>query len=401
MSAELLPASLRDDFPLLARMGPTGRPVVYLDSAATSLKPRVVIDAVVGVFTACTANVHRATHYLGDEATELYEGARRKIARLISAESHEVVFVRNATEALNLVARCHRRRGRVLVSLGEHHSNLLPWGEDGVTRLPPRPDGSVDEDAMLRELDRGGVDLVTVSHVGNVTGCRTDVRRLAEAAHAHRADLVVDAAQSAGHLPLDVHELGCDFLALSGHKLGGPTGIGALYGRAERLDELDWHLRGGGTVEAVEGSRPVARAVPWRFEAGTPAIEAAVGMGAAVDYMLAVGLEQIAGHVRALAVQARTRLAGLPGVHLLSSGGHDWAGPLSFTCSGVPSHMIARSLSDAHGICVRSGFLCAQPLHEALQSPPCVRLSFALYNQPWEIDLAAEAIADLMALARR
>jgi cysteine desulfurase/selenocysteine lyase len=390
----LLAPDLRADFPLLAREHVPGRPLVYLDSAATALKPQSVIDAVADMLSRHTANVHRAVHLLGDEATDLFEDARRKIARLIGAEAHEVILLRNTTEALNLVARSYPRKGRVVVSLGEHHSNLLPWGSNDVTQLHPGTDGGPDQTAILRELQRGSVSVVTVSHVSNVTGSRTDVRGLATAIHAAGAVLVVDAAQSAPHVPIDVQELDCDFLAFSGHKTGGPSGVGVLYGKAERLAELDWHLMGGGTVEEVVGSMPKAKQAPWRFEAGTPAIEATVGLGAAVDYLQAIGLESVEAHCQQLYEQARRRLQTVSGVRILgdADGGAGRAGPLSFTIANHPSHLIARALSDAWGICVRSGYHCAQPLHEHFHSPPSLRLSFALYNQPWEIDLFFEAL---------
>jgi cysteine desulfurase / selenocysteine lyase len=395
----LLPASVRDDFPLLTREHSPGRPLIYLDSAATALKPRAVIDAVSRALAYHTGNIQRSVHLLGDEASEQFEDARRKVARLIGAETHEIIFVRNATEAINLVARCHPRRGRVLASLGEHHSNLLPWDRDRATLLPPTPEGGVDVAALARELAHGGVALVTAAHVSNVTGTRTDIRAIAQAAQAAGAALLVDAAQSVPHMPIDVAELGCDFLAFSGHKLGSPAGVGVLFGKAERLAELDWYLRGGGTVEEVAGGVPKPKHAPWRFEAGTPAVEAVIGLGAAVDYLQELGPDRVEAHCRALYAHARARLAVIPGVRMLGPrDGASLAGPLSFTVANALSHMLARGLSDGAGICVRSGYHCAQPLHEALGSPPSVRVSFAAYNQPWEIDRCAEALTRIVSL---
>jgi cysteine desulfurase/selenocysteine lyase len=271
-----------------------------------------------------------------------------------------------------------------------------------VTRLPPRPDGGPDAEAVVRELGRGDVAVVTVSQVSNVTGARADVRRLADAAHAAGAVLVVDGAQSVPHRPIDVQELGCDFLAFSGHKMCGPSGVGVLYGKAERLAELEWHLRAGGTVEGVTHGEPRPRQPPWRFEAGTPPIEGVVGLGAAVDYLRAVGLEEIDTHCRALRAEALRRLQGLPGARVLGGAGdEDGGGPLSFTVPGAPAHTLARGLSDRFGICVRSGHHCAEPLHESLRSPPSLRLSFYLYNQPWEIGHFFEALGRLLIAAGR
>jgi cysteine desulfurase/selenocysteine lyase len=395
----LLPASFRNDFPQLSRRDAGGRPLVYLDSAATSLKPRAVIETVTRILEHQAGNVHRATHQLGDEATALYEAARAIVARFIGAEPHELVFTRNTTEALNLVARGWASRGRVLVSRTEHHSNLLPWAN--ATTLPPRPDGSLDEQALVRELGRGDkVAVVAVSHVANVTGERVDARRLADAAHAAGAILVLDGAQSVPHLPIEVSELDCDFLAFSSHKMCGPSGVGALYGKAERLAELDWLLVGGGVVEEVRRGEPVPKPAPWRFEAGTPPIEAAVGFGAAVEYLSRIGLEAVSAHEQILADRARRRLSELRGVRILGRSGADHAGPVAFSISGLPAHTVARTLSDGFSICVRSGFHCAQPLHEALDLPASVRLSFYLYNRPEEIDSCVQALDEILSLGR-
>lgn len=394
--ADLLPEALRADFPLLARRSTPERPLIYLDSAATALKPRPVISAVVDVLEARTANVHRSSYSLGDEATELFETARRKVASFINAEPHEIVLLRNTTEALNLVARCYPRRGRVLVSLGEHHSNLLPWGGDGVQRLAPTADGALDLPAVLRELERGGVGLVAAACVSNVTGAHVPMRPLADAVHRAGAVLVVDGAQSVPHMETDAQAMDCDFLAFSAHKLGGPTGVGALYGKAERLAELAAFQDGGGTIEQFQAGVVVRKQPPWRFEAGTPAIESAVGFGAAVDYLNGIGLHRIEAHTRTLRRRAAERLQRLRSVRLLGDAA-DGAGPLSFTVDGLSAHLIARGLNDNANICVRSGFHCAQPLHEALHSAPTVRLSFWLYNQPAEADRCLDALERLLA----
>jgi cysteine desulfurase / selenocysteine lyase len=404
-----LAPTIRDHYPLLGREGPRGGPLIYLDGAATSLKPRAVVEAVADALSFHSANVHRSVHVLGDEATELYEGARARAARLIGAESHEVVFVRNATEALNLVARSWPRRGRVVTTLAEHHSNLLPWGDDAI-RLRPTSEGGLDLGALERALSAGGVSIVALSHLSNVTGLALDAEEVARLAHRAGAILVLDAAQSVPRRPVDVRRIDCDFLAFSGHKLGGPAGIGVLYGKAGRLAELGWHFRGGSTVEGVEkgGTSVVPRAIPWRLEAGTPAIEAAVGLGAAIDFLEEIGLDAIQAHEQSLVRLALRKIEEcLPGVGMIGPRDDRREGPISLILAGLSPHTIARSLSDAHGICVRSGFHCAQPLHEALNCPATLRASFGPYNTEREVEVFVEALAELAglhglgALARR
>ncbi len=396
-----LPSSLRNDFPALAQVSPSGRPLVYLDSAATALRPQPVIDAVTDAMSRYASGVHRSVHSLGDEATERFEGARRTVARWVGAQEHEIVFTRNTTESLNFVARGCALRGRVLVSLSEHHSCLLCWGEQDVVAVPPLPDGTPDTETFYRRLSVGDFGLVAVSHVSNVTGYRWDLPRLAAAAHASGAVLVVDAAQSAAHGPLRVSDLDCDFLAFSGHKLGSPAGVGVLYGKADRLAALAPSWRGGGSVEQVDGISSESRAVPWRFEAGTPALEAVVGLDAAIQYLWDVGPEEIGDHQRALRRLAIDRLQTMKSVRLLGDMSAESDGPVSFAVPNQSPHMLARALSDAHGICVRSGFHCAQPLHDATGFPATLRLSFYVYNRPEEIDVFCSAFERLLAASPR
>lgn len=389
-------AGVRAEFPALARRLEGGRPLTYLDSAATSLRPRVVIERVSEVMALHAANVHRSVHVLGDEATQIYEGARRRVAFFLNAEAHEIVFTRNTTESLNLVARAYPVQGDVVTSLTDHHSALLPWS-GRVLQVPPLPDARVDVEALERRLAAGGVGLVIVSWVSNVTGIGVDVARVSDAARRAGAVLVVDAAQAAPHRPIDVQALGCDFLAFSGHKLGAPGGIGVLYGRADRLAEMTWFLKGGATVEAVHDGVPEPRAVPWRFEAGTPPVEATAGLARALDFLDDVGLDAIARHQRALVAHLLRRLDALGSrVALVGPRDVERAGPVSITVRGMTPHQVARVLSDAYGICVRSGFLCAQPLHESLGLPASLRISPWMYTVEDELDRCVDAIGEVL-----
>lgn len=393
----MLPSSLRDDFPFLRQIHPNGNPWVYLDSAATTLKPLPVIQAITAAMSLHSTNVHRSVHGLGDVTTEKYETARRKVARFIGAETHEIVFVRNTTEALNLVAQGYDRKGVTLASWGEHHSNLLPWQRGGLRGVAPLDNGSPNLPRMMEELKKGDVSIVTVSHISNVTGIKTEIRELADAAHRAGAILVVDAAQSVGRIPIDVQELDCDFLAFSGHKMYGPSGIGVLYGKAEKLLELRASLLGGGTVESVTVNGQVARPLPWKLEAGTPAIEATIALGAAVDYLQQWGMDEVAEHESALAQYAASQFKQL-NPRLQSSWHSEGSsvGSFSFYLQNESSHVMARTLSDRYGICVRSGYLCAQPLLEHWKVPPVIRLSFGIYNRTEDIDYCFHAIQEIL-----
>jgi cysteine desulfurase / selenocysteine lyase len=391
-----MPNSVRSTYPILAHQ--QDKPLVYLDSAATALKPQAVIDAVVDVLTQKTANIHRSVHYLGDLATEAFENSRSVVADFIGADAHEIVFVRNTTEALNLVANSWPDEGVTVVSLGEHHSNLLPW-RGKVRQLQPGRNGQFDRDALHDELRKGDVRMVAVNHVSNVLGIRNDVAELADLCHAHGALLVVDAAQSVPHEVTDVYELNCDFLAFSGHKLGSPTGVGALFGKAEHLDRMQFYQRGGSTVEQVHADRIIPKDMPWRLEAGTPAVESVVGLAAAIQFLQSVGMGKIRTHQYELAGYCVAQIRkNLPALSILGPSDEPTAGPVSVVQRTVSPHLIARGLSDGYRICVRSGYHCAQPLHEALGVPASLRLSFYLYNTVEEIDLAVEAIGRLLAI---
>lgn len=398
---KFLPASLRDQYPSLACDTPSGSPLVYLDSAATALRPRPVIEAVRELMEHGTGSIHRSVHSLGDRATERYEQARRMVARWLGTVEHQVVFTRNTTDAIQLIARGWPVRGTVLASLSDHHSTILPWGVERTKLLPVLEDGRVDESAIVRELESGGVSVVCLAHLSNVTGNMIDSRTIADACHRHGAILVLDAAQTAAHGPLDVDQLGCDFLAFSGHKLGSPGGIGVLWGRHEVLERLEPERRGGGMVESVHFPQMQYRPIPWRFESGTPALESVAGLSAAIGFLSKLDPEDVLQHLRSLRRDAVQKLLSIPRLKILGSVQEESCGPISFVIPGHSSHVLARSLSDAFGICVRSGFHCAEPLHLHWASGPTMRLSFHVYNQPEEIDRCCEGICKLMDVVKR
>ena len=348
-----------------------------------------------------TGGVHRSVNYLGDRATEAYEESRLTVARWIGGLENEVVFTRNTTEALNLIAHGWPDRRRVLVSATDHHSSLLSWGDSRTTTIPPRIDGRVDEEAIYKELALGDVAVVCLSHVSNVTGQMPDIESIVERAHHHGAIVVLDAAQSAPHGPLETQSLGCDFLAFSGHKLGSPAGVGVLWGKPECLRRLEVVSKGGGILQSLRGGEIRYKDDPWRLEAGTPAIESVIGLAAAIDYLRGLDCEQVVGHLKCLRSYAIEKLSFLPRIRLLSANEQGAMGPVSFYFEGLPSHVIARGLSDSYGVCVRSGFQCAEPLHEFLGIGPSLRLSFFVYNQVSDIDFAIESIRSLVSLNAR
>jgi cysteine desulfurase/selenocysteine lyase len=409
--ATLTPASfdvesLRKDFPLLARTV-HGRPLVYLDSASSSLQPRQVLVAMEHYYETCHANVHRGVYTTAEEATALYEGARVSVGRFIGAPDpeREIVFVKNATEALNLVARSFgtanlRRGDKVLLTELEHHANLVPWlmlsEQLGIELryLAVDPDGRLDLSDLDRKLD--GVKVVAISAMSNVLGTIPPLREITDAAHAAGALVVADGAQVVPHVPVDVQALGVDFLAFSAHKMHGPTGIGALWARAELLDSMPPFLGGGGMILDVRLDRFVPADPPHRFEAGTPPIAEAVGFAAAVDYLGNLGMARVRAHEEQLTEYAISAIADRLGSDCRVFGppaGPDRGGVLSLGFRDIHPHDLAQVL-DQHGVCVRPGHHCAKPLMRVLGVTATARASIGTYNDEQDIDTLIEGLAE-------
>jgi cysteine desulfurase/selenocysteine lyase len=393
-------AALRADFPILDQTV-HGHPLVYLDNAATTQKPRSVIDALVRYYERDNANVHRAIHELSYRATTAYEAARARAARFVNAASpEEIIFTRGATEGINLVAYAFTSRLRpgdaILVTEMEHHSNLVPWqllarrtgarllfvpvtGDDGLLDLG-------DLDSLLAR----NVKLFAFPHVSNSLGTINPAAELCARARRQGVITLVDAAQSAGHLPMDVQALGCDFLAFSGHKMAGPTGIGVLYGRRALLEGMDPFQGGGEMIATVHYEESTWNKVPHKFEAGTPDIAGAVGLHAAMDYLDAIGRPAIAAHDGGLARDAYSRLAAVPGIRLFGPPG-ERGGLVSFGLAGAHAHDVV-TFADQEGIALRGGHHCTQPLWRKLGITATTRASFYLYNTPAEVDRLVEVI---------
>jgi cysteine desulfurase/selenocysteine lyase len=405
------PEVIRKDFPVLSRTVRNGTPLVYLDSGATSQKPRQVLDAVRDAYELHNAAAHRGTHLLGEEATDLYEGARAKVAAFIGAGLDEVVFTKNATEAVNLVAYAMSNASalgsperfrvlpgdEILITEMEHHANLVPWQQlcerTGATLrwLPVLPDGRLDL-AGLDEMITGRTRVVALTHQSNVTGVVNPVAAIAAAAHAKGALVLVDAAQSVPHQPVDVTALGADFLVFSGHKMLGPYGVGVLYGRSDVLAEMPPFLTGGSMIEVVRMEGSTFLPPPQRFEPGVPFIAEAAGLGAAVDYLNALGMDAVAAHEHALTAHALTALSEVPGVRLLGpSSTEDRGGAVAFEVDGVHPHDVGQVL-DELGIAVRTGHHCAWPLHRAFGVQASTRASFYVYNTLAEVDALADGV---------
>lgn len=394
-------ARVRRDFPILAQTI-RGKPLVFLDSAASAQKPRAVIEAMVGAMERQYANVHRGLHWMSERTTDAYEAARGAVAGLINAaDPAEIVFTRNSTEAINLVAHSYghgvlKAGQAVLISEMEHHSNLVPWqmlrDARGIElRVAPVTDaGELDMDAYAALLADHRVGLVAITHMSNVLGTYTPAERLAEVAHEHGAKLLLDGSQAIVHRRVDVQALGADFYAFTGHKLYGPTGIGVLWARRELLEAMPPFLGGGEMIASVSFERSTWAEVPHKFEAGTPAILEAIGLGAAIGYVEAIGYEAIAAHERSLTEHALIRLARIDGVTVLGRA-QDRGGVVSFTLDRAHAHDVA-TLLDRQGIAVRAGNHCAEPLMRRFGVDSTTRASFAMYTTHDEIDALADAL---------
>jgi cysteine desulfurase/selenocysteine lyase len=390
----------RQDFPLLQRTV-YGKPIVYLDNAATTQKPIAVVAALQHYYTECTSNVHRGVYYLSEQATQLYEEARRTVQRFLgAAEAAEIVFVRGTTEAINLVAHCLGRTrirpgSEILLTHMEHHSNIVPWqlvAEQTGARLrvlPITPDGELMLEAYP-ELLTERTAVVAVVHVSNSLGTINPVAELIQTAHERGIPVLVDGAQAVAHMPVDVQQLDCDFYAFSGHKIYGPTGIGVLYAKRRWLEEFPPYQGGGDMIRHVTFERTLYNDVPYKFEAGTPNIAGAIGLKAALEYVQQCGLERIAAHEHELLRYATERLQELPGVRLIGTAQRK-AAIISFVIEGVHPHDVGTVL-DREGIAIRVGHHCTQPVMEFFGVPATSRVSFGLYNTLEEVDRLVEAL---------
>ena len=402
-SSALDGSALRADFPVFERPTRSGKPLAFLDSAASSQKPRAVIEAIADAYGHHYANVHRGIYELSEDATARFEGARRRLAGFIGATSdRELIFVRNATEAINLVAfswgRANVGVGDLILSTEmEHHANLVPWqqlaAETGATLeyVAITEDGRVDMADLRSRLGRGP-KLLAIGHVSNALGTINPVAEIARLAHEAGALILVDAAQSVPHMPVSVQELGADFLAFSGHKMLGPSGIGGLWARRSLLDAMPPFMTGGSMISRVTLTGTTWNEVPWKFEAGTPAIAEAIGLAAAVDYLEALGMANVREHERFLFERAWAALGAISGMRLLGPADPDQhAGVISFVVDRIHPHDLATVL-DREGIAVRAGHHCAQPVMLHYDLPATTRASFYLYNDLDDIARLADAI---------
>ena len=402
---------LRADFPILGTKLPSGAPLVYLDNASTTQRPRVVIDSIVSTYELYYANVHRGIHWLSDQSTDLYEESREKCRAFVNAATREeIIFTRGTTESINLVARSWgdsqlRAGDEIVLSDMEHHSNIVPWHQlaertGAVVRFVPITD---DGQLVLEEFDRilnERTKLVAMASVSNVLGTVNPIETIVKRAHAVGGMVLVDAAQSVPHAPTDVRAWNADFVAFSGHKMLGPSGVGVLYGRRELLERMPPFMGGGSMIRRVtrEGFEPAD--LPAKFEAGTPPIVAAIGLGVAIDYLNGVGLGAIHDYEMQLTARAHEVLDSVGGIHRIGPALDRKGGIVSFTMDGIHAHDIAQLL-DRHGVAVRAGHHCTMPLHKRLGVGATARASFYFYNTPEDVDQLGRALEETKSVFRR
>jgi cysteine desulfurase/selenocysteine lyase len=391
---------VRRDFPILHQQV-HGHPLVYLDNAATSQKPRAVIDVISHYYESGNANIHRGVHFLSEHATEEHEAARRTVQRFLNAaDKREIIFVRSATEGINLVAQTYGRKhvaagDEVLVSAMEHHSNIVPWQmlceeKDAKLRVIPINDRGELQMDELPKLLTPRTKVLAVTHVSNALGTITLLRKIVQIAHKHNVPVVVDGAQAAPHIRIDVQDLDADFYVFSGHKVYGPTGIGVLYGKMALLEAMPPYQGGGDMIRSVTFEKTLYNDLPYKFEAGTPNIGGAIGLGAAIDYVDRLGIDNIAAHEHDLLTYATESLLAIDGVHIIGTAAEK-AAVISFIIDGIHPHDIGTIL-DREGVAVRTGHHCAQPVMQRFRIPATARASFALYNTREEIDALVKGI---------
>ena len=392
--------NIRDDFPILRRQV-HGKPLTYLDSAASAQKPQMVIDAVSDAYSQHYSNVHRGIHQLSEEATDRFEATRAKIAHFINAPSaDEIVLTQGATMSLNIIAHSYgglvlKEGDEVLISIADHHANIVPWQmickQTGATlkAAPVEPDGHIDMD-KISDMVTDKTRIIAMPHVSNVLGTVYDIKALSELAHAHDAVMVVDGCQGAVHMPVDVQALGCDFYVFSAHKLYGPSGIGMMWGRKDLLADMPPFIGGGSMIDRVTIEQSTYADPPERFEAGTPPIAEAIGFAAAIDYVDAIGMDQIRNHEHDLITYAHQKLSAIDGVRLIGTAPGK-SGVISFVMDCAHPHDIS-TIVDRAGVAIRAGHHCAQPLHDYLDVPATARASVGIYNTRQDLDILAEAL---------
>ncbi|MCI0445833.1 cysteine desulfurase [bacterium] len=396
----MISSNLRNDFPVLQQKI-YGKPLIYFDNAATALTPQCVIDAINRYYSTESSNVHRGIYYLSEKATAEFEGARVKVQQFLNASSaEEIIFVRGTTEAINLVAAsCVKpivgKGDEIVLSVIEHHSNIVPWqlvcNETGAQlRIIPVNDAGELQLEEFKKLLNEKTKFVSIGHISNAIGTINPIKQMIELAHKHNVPVLIDGAQAAPHLAVDVQDLNCDFYAFSGHKLYGPTGIGALYGKAHLLDQMQPYHGGGEMISSVAFEKTTYKKPPYKFEAGTPPIAEAIGLGAAIDYVKSIGLQEISVYENDLLNHATQKISAVPRVRIIGNA-KSKAAILSFVMDGIHPHDIGTIL-DREGIAIRAGHHCAMPAMQRFGVPATARASFAFYNTHEEVDVFIDAL---------